>query len=165
MVNTTHEPCPHHGPGNENNRCGAPTTKGTPCRWNLAVHGECSNHPETWQHVLAIRRAQEGEEQRQRQAAAQRRAEEEAQRFRDVLQMPCSYCAAQPGADCTRPGMNEHEPISKLHTPRWKLLDHRRVADVGECGSCGAARGELCRTSSGRAAPDPHVSRERAAAR
>ncbi|WP_406164012.1 hypothetical protein OG806_49010 [Streptomyces sp. NBC_00882] len=161
-IDTSREPCPHHGEGNETNRCGAQKAKGGPCRWNLVVHGECPNHPQTWQRILEERRKQEEEERQRRADIAERWAAEQAQRERDAQTLPCSYCDAESEAPCIRPGTEES--ASRLHTPRFKLLDHRHAAAQAECTSCGAQRKALCQTSSGKDAADAHAARVRAAA-
>lgn len=161
-IDTSREPCPHHGPGNEKNRCGAPKARGGgSCRWNLVMNGECPNHPETWQQLLETRRAEEEREQQRREAEMQRRAAERAQRTRDALTVPCPYCAAEPDGECVKLGTNVPAPL--LHAPRYKLLDHRRVAARAGCASCGSELDALCRTSSGKDASDAHAERVRAA--
>lgn len=159
---TRQEPCPHHGEGSEENRCGAPTARGTRCRWNLAVRGECPGHPQTWERILQERRRRDEEERQRQTALAERKAAEQAQRERDAGMLPCSYCDAEPEAECTQLGLGV--PAPRLHAPRFRLLDHRRAAALAVCTGCGAELGALCRTSTGKEAADAHAARVRDAA-
>ncbi|MGW1411538.1 hypothetical protein [Streptomyces sp. NPDC002403] len=103
-VDTRLEPCPHHGPGNEANRCGASTTSSTSCRWNLVVNGPCSNHPETYERILEEQRAQEAELRRQWEEKEEEAARRTEERKREAEQFLCPYCSAEPGSACVSQG-------------------------------------------------------------
>lgn len=157
----TRGPCPHHGPDNEAGRCGVATKSGVPCRWNLVVHGACANHPESWERILQAREAQEQAELAARREEQQRIEQRLAERDAETLLLPCSYCAASPGDRCTSP---DSGVVSvKWHTPRLKLRAHSAYAAAAACTGCGAAMGELCRTSSDKPSGDAHAPRRRAA--
>ncbi|MGW1409395.1 zinc finger domain-containing protein [Streptomyces sp. NPDC002403] len=155
-VDTRSEPCPHHGPGNDKNRCGAPTAGNTLCRWNLVVNGPCRNHPDTYERILEEKRAQEAELRRCQEAKEAERTRRVEERMRAAEQLPCSYCAAEPGSACIIPGTGM--AAAKTHSPRFKLLDHTQAAAI-PCQSCGASAGDLCRTSAGKQAVEAHMPR------
>ncbi|MFF4384985.1 hypothetical protein [Kitasatospora sp. NPDC001547] len=158
-VGTYQEPCPHHGAGNETNRCAATTRKGGTCRWNLAVNGQCPNHPETWERFERTRRDQEHAEQQSREKAARAAAELHRQLQDAARAMACPYCEAEPEAPCRgRDGAAKNT----VHSTRRRLAEHMTVAAATPCPSCEATAGTLCRTSSGKHALDPHAARSRA---
>ncbi|MFJ2875504.1 MULTISPECIES: hypothetical protein [unclassified Streptomyces] len=154
--NTQQEPCVHHGPKNNENRCGAPTKSGDPCRWNLIVHGPCRNHPDTYERILEEKRAQEAELRRHQEAEEAERARRFEERSRAAQQLPCPYCAAEPGAACINP--KSRLTAARNHSLRFNLLDHTQAAVI-PCQSCGAPAGDLCRTSTGKLAAEAHVPR------
>ena len=158
-VDTRFEPCPHHGPGNEKNRCGASTTSSTSCRWNLVVNGPCPNHPETYERILEEQRAQEAELRRQQEAREEENARRAEERKRSAEQLLCPYCSAEPGSACVNQGTAV--AAAKTHGPRLRLLDHTRAAVI-PCPSCGEPAGSLCRTSTGKQAAEAHAPRRQA---
>lgn len=157
-VDTRFEPCPHHGPGNETNRCGARTTGNTLCRWNLAVRGPCRSHPHTYERIIEEERAHRADLRRQQEAEQAEWEKRFAERTRAAEQLPCSYCAAGPGQACTQ--QSTGMPAGKVHSPRYKLLDHTLLTAI-PCQSCGALAGDLCQTSTGKQSTEAHAPRRR----
>ncbi len=157
--NTASDPCPHHGEGNQDNCCGAITKKGKPCQWNLAVNGECPNHPESWQRIQKAREDQENAERLAREEAARLREQRWQKTQAEAREVTCGYCRAEPGTYCHKPDGTE---LPDTHTPRRKLRIHSAAAAAAPCSSCGAETGQLCRTSSAKDALDAHAARLRA---
>ncbi|MGW2183079.1 hypothetical protein ACWCXX_34480 [Streptomyces sp. NPDC001732] len=90
-IDTRFEPCPHHGPGNEENRCGAPTARNTACRWNLVGNERpCPAHPEAYERILEKQRAQEAELRRQQEAEQAENARRAEERRRAAEQFACA---------------------------------------------------------------------------
>ncbi|MFB6579361.1 hypothetical protein ACFCYC_18420 [Streptomyces sp. NPDC056402] len=157
---TRNGPCEHHGPGNEDNRCGAQTLKGTSCRWNLVVRGECISHPATYQRILHAK-AEREEDRRREQAAQEARQAAQLRREEAVaLAIACGYCQSPSEAACVVPGTGE--AFKRIfHQARYALAVHTVEAQQAACPSCGAQPGVLCQTSSGGIAGSAHVARRR----
>ncbi|MFF2631151.1 hypothetical protein ACFVUN_35970 [Kitasatospora griseola] len=159
-VDTRFDPCPHHGMGQESNRCGAKTRNGATCQWNLVVNGACPNHPDTWRRIQQERLARQEAERRVQEEAARARAEERGRQEAQALTVPCSYCRAETGEACRQPnGLT----AGGSHAPRHRYRRHLTAAQAASCASCGAGLGELCRTAKDTEASDPHSARRRAA--
>ncbi|RCG26293.1 hypothetical protein DTL70_06765 [Streptomyces diacarni] len=147
-----HGPCPHHCETPLGFHCATEQKKGGWCRRDLR-EGPCRNHPDSYDRYMAALRIDEEEELR-RQAVREQERRKAAEELRaGTLGVACPYCDALPGGSCVR--RNGEEQV-KLHVPREKLWLHTEAASTVACSYCGAAVGELCRTSSGKIASEPH---------
>ena len=174
--NIRFKPCPHHGPGSQDNLCGEPTKSGRPCRWNeLANGGPCPNHvwgPNRVAREQEQRRQQQEERERQRledEQQAREREEEMRLYYAEVREYPCPnpVCTAAAGQECVdregRPYRSRRH--GEVHSERQSLEYHTIVTTVVSCPrpQCMSALGEFCVTRHGTDSIDPHKVRVAAA--
>ncbi|MBT2401510.1 hypothetical protein [Streptomyces sp. ISL-100] len=151
------EPCVHHGPQSNENRCGAATKSGNPCRFNLVAHRyPCPSHPETYDRIQQAEAQEKAEQEAEAEEWAAEQCRMQEKRTKAALELACPHCEAPPASPCVMP--NSGNVASKLHGTRYRRLDHALQTKT-PCPSCGAEASAFCRTSSGLEAADVHAAR------